>query len=58
MTRSAEERRQYIYDDKTLVAVIEPLDGRWRVIVRGGEIGTFDSRAAAMQAIDEHGGSR
>jgi hypothetical protein len=43
--------KQYVYDDKNLVAVIEPLaDGRWRAVKGGKVIGVYDSRAEAIAA--------
>jgi hypothetical protein len=56
MTRRArsrdDSRTQYIYDSQQLVAVLEPVAGGWRLIVRGREIGVFQSRAEALTAID------
>ena len=44
--------KQYVYDDKNLVAVIEPLaDGRWRAVKSGKLIGVYDSRAEAIAAV-------
>jgi hypothetical protein len=43
---------QYVYDDKNLLAVIEPLaDGRWRAVKSGKLIGVYDSRAEAIAAV-------
>jgi hypothetical protein len=49
--------KQYVYDDKNLVAVIEPRDdGTWRAVKSGKVIGVYDSRAEAIAAAcDERG---
>ena len=47
---------QFIYDDKMLVAVIEPVEGGWRLIWNGREIGIYAKREQALAAID--GGER
>jgi hypothetical protein len=49
---------QYIYDGQVLVAVIEPVDGGWRLIVRGREIGIFKRREEAIAVIDEDAGKQ
>ena len=42
---------QYIYDDKAMIAVIEPLaDRTWRAVKGGKTIGVYDSRAEAIAA--------
>ena len=49
--------KQYVYDDKAMIAVIEPLaDGTWRAVKSGKVIGVYDSRAEAIAAVmDERG---
>ena len=50
---------QYVYDDKNLLAVIEPLaDGRWRAVKSGKLIGVYDSRAEAIAAVMDERGPR
>jgi hypothetical protein len=44
--------KQFVYDDKAMVAVIEPLaDGTWRAVKGGKVIGVYDSRAEAIAAV-------
>jgi hypothetical protein len=51
--------KQYVYDDKAMIAVIEPLDdGRWRLIRSGRVIGVYDSRAEAIAAVMDERGRR
>jgi hypothetical protein len=51
--------KQYVYDDKNLVAVIEPLaDGTWRAVKGGKCIGVYDSRAEAIAAVMDERGRR
>jgi hypothetical protein len=60
MTRrlQTEARTQYIYDGSALVAVLEPVeDARWRVIVRGREVGIYRSREQAIAALDDESGT-
>jgi hypothetical protein len=53
MARDPRLRDQYIYDGQHIAAILQPLgDGRWRLILRRREIGTFDSREAALDALD------
>ena len=56
MTRRArsrdDSRTQYIYDSQQLVAVLEPVAGGWRLIVRGREVGCFKTYPEAFAAID------
>jgi len=43
--------KQFIYDDKSCIAVIEPnADGTWRAVKGGKLLGVFDSRAEAIAA--------
>jgi hypothetical protein len=48
----SERRPQYIYDDQQLVAVIEPVEGGWRLIRNGREVGVYRSRAEALAAVE------
>jgi len=44
--------KQYVYDDKAMIAVIERLAvGEWRVVNGGKVIGVYDSRAEAIAAV-------
>jgi hypothetical protein len=43
-------RRQWVYDDKQVVAVIEQIKDGWRVIKHGREIGVFKRRQDALAA--------
>jgi hypothetical protein len=44
--------KQYVYDDKAMIAVIERLAvGEWRVVKGGKVIGVYDSRAEAIAAV-------
>jgi hypothetical protein len=52
MRVSSATGKQYVYDDKNLLAVIEPLaDGTWRAVKSGKVIGVYDSRAEAIAAV-------
>ena len=43
--------KQFVYDDKAMIAVIEPLaDRTWRAVKSGKVIGVYDSRAEAIAA--------
>jgi hypothetical protein len=52
-----DSRPQYLYNAQQLIAVLEPVDGGWRLIMRGRDVSVFASRAEAFAAIDHHGGS-
>jgi hypothetical protein len=61
--RRTEERRElFVYDSQVLIGVIQPLASReWRVIVRGRELGIFNSREQAIAALEnptDGGGKR
>jgi len=47
-----DSRTQYVYDSQQLIAVLKPVDGGWRLIARGREIGVFASRAEAFAAME------
>jgi hypothetical protein len=58
MTRDVKPRDQFIYEGQQVRAILQPLpDGRWRLIVRKREIGTFASREEAIDALDREGGA-
>jgi hypothetical protein len=47
--------RQYVYDGRQLVAVLElKADGSWHVIIRNREIGVAPDRVAALRLVDIH----
>ena len=51
--------KQYVYDDKAMIAVIERLAvGEWRVVKGGKVIGVYDSRAEAIAAVMDERGPR
>jgi hypothetical protein len=42
----------YVNDGQICIGVVERLpDGRWRAVARKREIGTFESRDAALAAV-------
>jgi hypothetical protein len=45
---------QFIYDDKNCLGLIEPLaSSRWRAVKSGKEIGTYGTRAEAVEAVED-----
>ena len=46
--------RQYIYDGRQLVAVLEHRADGWHVIIRNQQIGVCADRVAALRLVDIH----
>jgi hypothetical protein len=45
---------QYLYDDKACLGFIERMvNGKWRAVKSGREIGLFDGREQALAALDD-----
>jgi hypothetical protein len=55
--RDDRRKQQFIYDGQQLLGVIEQqADGRWRLIVRRRDAGTYATREAALAALHEREG--
>ena len=46
--------RQYVYDGRQFVAVLEHRADGWHVIIRNNEIGVCADRVAALRLINTH----